>query len=293
MNYSILITGANGQLGKEFSALSQNSSHNFIFVSKAQLDITNKLEVDEYFKTNTIDICINCAAYTAVDKAESDQLNAIMVNVNGVENLAQACKTNNTFLIHISTDFVFGGQQNFPLKETDPTQPKGVYADTKLQGENRVKAILNDYLIIRTSWLYSSYGHNFVKTMLRLGAERQSLNVVFDQIGTPTYANNLAQAILEIISRGLPKLIENTGIYHYSNEGVASWYDFALEIMQAANLNCLVYPIESHDYQTPAERPFYSVLNKQLIKGTFGIDIPYWKQSLIDCINKINETNDK
>ena len=284
---NILVTGSNGQLGSEIQELSKEYSYNFFFTDRETLDITNESEVKEYIFTNNINIIINCAAYTAVDKAQSEQDLANAINNIAVGNLAQVAKENKIKLIHISTDYVFDGKNYKPYQEDDITNPTSVYGQTKLDGENILKNInpLNS-IIIRTSWVYSSYGANFVKTMLRLGKEKESLGVIFDQVGTPTYAKDLAQIILEI----LPQIHnEKVEIYNYSNEGVLSWYDFAKEIMRMAKLDCVVNPIETKDYPTPAKRPHYSLLNKSKIKQEFGTIIPYWKDSLDECLRKMGE----
>ena len=284
---NILITGANGQLGSEFKQISGLTDNHFIFTDINELDITDNEAVNIFFKSRRIDFIINCAAYTAVDKAENEQEQARLINVKAVENISHAAKENNCYLIHISTDYVFDGKNYKPYIEEDMVSPQSVYGKTKLEGEKIMESYAKG-LIIRTSWLYSSFGHNFVKTMLRMGKERGELNVVFDQIGTPTYAADLAGAILEIIKQTITnskKIIP--GIYHYSNEGVCSWYDFSKEIMDLDEINCKVNPIESKDYPTPAKRPFYSVLNKEKIKSVFGIEIPYWKDSLNECIKLI------
>jgi len=244
-------------------------------------------KLEEFLGLHEIDIILNCAAYTAVDKAEDDALNADKINHIAVQTLAQLSKDKNIKLIHISTDYVFNGENFKPYTEDDTTNPNGVYGKTKLDGENAMIEIspLNS-IIIRTSWVYSSFGANFVKTMLRLGKERDSLGVIFDQVGTPTYARDLAKAILDI----LPK-IKNTdvAIYNYSNEGVLSWYDFSKEIMRMAKIKCEINPIETKDYPTPATRPHYSLLNKSKIKEEFAISIPYWKDSLKECLQILGE----
>ena len=254
----------------------------FFFADSSTIDITNHKKVKEYIDTNSIDIIINCAAYTAVDKAEEDEINADKINHLAVKNLAQIAKDENIKLIHISTDYVFDGKNFKPYNEDDRTNPTGVYGKTKLAGENAIREINpSNSVIIRTSWVYSSFGANFVKTMLRLGKERDELGVIFDQVGTPTYARDLANAILKIVSLGLPSEVQ---IYNYSNEGVLSWYDFAKEIMKMAKLECKINPIETSQYPTPAKRPHYSLLNKSKIKEDFGIMIPYWKDSLEECL---------
>ncbi|WP_298999917.1 dTDP-4-dehydrorhamnose reductase [uncultured Tenacibaculum sp.] len=286
---NILVTGANGQLGSEIKELSLNyEGFNFFFEDSKGLDITNATLVDEYIENNNIKGVINCAAYTAVDKAEEDLEEAEKVNVFGVENLVNSIKSRGGKLIHISTDYVFNGESFLPYKEEDNIAPLGVYGSTKRRGEEIVESSSIEALIIRTSWVYSAYGNNFVKTMMKLGNERESLGVIYDQIGTPTYARDLAKVCLHIISLDR-KIDRDSKIYHFSNEGVASWYDFAKAIMEFGNISCSVKPIESKDYKTLAKRPHYSVLNKQKIKNDFTIEIPYWRDSLKECIMKIKQ----
>ena len=281
-----LVTGANGQLGNELRKISDNyHNYRFFFTDVAELDITNPDAVNDFFENNNIQTVINCAAYTAVDKAESDEPTAMLINATAVEYLVSACNKVGATLIHVSTDYVYDGCACKPYSEDHPTAPVSAYGRTKLAGE---KAALKTpkSAIIRTSWLYSSFGVNFVKTMLRLGKERESLNVVFDQAGTPTYAADLAHAIMEmVIFAGQNNFI--SGIFNFSNEGVCSWYDFASEIMQQAGLKCAVLPIETKDYPTPAARPHYSVLNKSRIKAAYGLKIPHWKDGLVRCIAEI------
>ncbi|MCH9739675.1 MAG: dTDP-4-dehydrorhamnose reductase [Epsilonproteobacteria bacterium] len=285
--HNILVTGSNGQLGSEIRTLSKNYNYNFLFTDTNELDITNKKAIDSFIKNNTVNTIINCAAYTAVDKAEDEKILANSINHLAVKYLAEISKKNSIKMVHISTDYIFDGQNFKPYIETDSPNPNSIYGKTKLDGE---KAILDtnpkNSIIIRTSWVYSSFGDNFVKTMLKLGKERESLGVIFDQIGTPTYARDLAKTILDI----LPK-IENSRVntYHYSNEGVVSWYDFAKEIMRMAKLECKIDPIETKEYPTPAKRPHYSLLNKSKIKESYNIDIPYWKDSLDECLKEIGE----
>lgn len=278
MSKKILVTGANGQLGSELRVLSVNSNHEFLFTDVAELDITNREAVDNYVSEHGTDIIVNCAAYTNVDKAEDDTEMADNINHLAVKNLAEVSAKYKLTLIHISTDYVFDGSKNTPYLETDPTAPLGVYGRTKLAGEKAVTDSGCDYLIIRTSWLYSSFGNNFVKTMRRLTAEKDSLKVVFDQVGTPTYAGDLAQAILKIIDSG--KYADNAGIYHFSNEGVCSWYDFAIEIRNLSGNLCDIQPCHSDEFPSKVKRPNFSVLDKTKIKETFGLKIPYWKVSL-------------
>lgn len=278
MSKKILVTGANGQLGSELRVLSVNSNHEFLFTDVAELDITNREAVDNYVSEHGTDIIVNCAAYTNVDKAEDDTEMADNINHLAVKNLAEVSAKYKLILIHISTDYVFDGSKNTPYLETDPTAPLGVYGRTKLAGEKAVTDSGCDYLIIRTSWLYSSFGNNFVKTIRRLTAEKDSLKVVFDQVGTPTYAGDLAQAILKIIDSG--KYADNAGIYHFSNEGVCSWYDFAIEIRNLSGNLCVIQPCHSDEFPSKVKRPNFSVLDKTKIKETFGLKIPYWKVSL-------------
>ena len=271
----LLISGSKGQLGTCLSKLLPDA----ICADVDVLDITDLDGVCKFVEENSIDTIINCAAYTAVDKAEDDVEMSEKINVQGIKNLSLT----GAKIIHISTDYVFDGRSNLPYVETDLPNPKSVYGKTKLLGENAVIENANTAIIIRTAWLYSEYGNNFVKTMRKLGRERESLNVVFDQIGTPTYAQDLAEAIAKI----LPQIKDKTKeIFHFSNEGVCSWYDFALAIMQYSNIDCKVNPIESKDYPTKAYRPPYSVLNKSKIKEFYSIKIPYWRESLKKCINQ-------
>lgn len=283
---NVLITGSKGQLGQEFSILSQaHSNFNFFFTSSSELDITNHESVVKYIKQNKINIILNCAAYTAVDKAETEESIARKVNINGVENLINALPSNGK-MIHFSTDYVFNGENFKPYKETEKVNPIGIYGGTKQEGENYIIRSKKESIVIRTSWVYSSFGKNFVKTMLKLGEERDELGVVFDQIGTPTYARDLARACLQIITNNI-QIDELAKVYNYSNEGVASWYDFAKAIMELGNIDCNVKPIETKDFPTPAKRPNYSLLNKSKIKKDFEIDIPYWRDSLKECIKYI------
>ncbi len=285
--YNILVTGSMGQLGSEIRELASKYSYNFFFTDRNNIDITSKDSIKEFCQTNSINVIINCAAYTAVDKAQSDIENADLVNRKAVKKLSIVAKELNIKLIHISTDYVFDGKNFKPYVEEFQTNPQSVYGKTKLDGENEIRDInpLNS-IIIRTSWVYSYYGNNFVKTMLRLGKEKEELGVIFDQVGTPTYAKDLALTILNIIPQ-----IENhkVEIYNYSNEGVLSWYDFAKEIMKMAKLNCKINPIETYQYPTPAKRPHFSLLNKSKIKSKFNLEIPYWKDSLDDCLRRLGE----
>lgn len=286
---TILVTGSKGQVGMELQILSsQFSDFNFIFVDIEELDIANPVAVGSFFDENHVDYCINCAAYTAVDRAETETNLAWKVNTVGPENLSVACSKNKALIIHISTDYVYHTQSNKPYIESDFANPQGTYARTKLQGD---EAVLRNHpgssMVIRTSWVYSSHGNNFVKTMLRLGAEREELSVVYDQIGTPTYARDLALVLLQIVQKAENQSVERkffSGIYHFSNEGVTSWYDFAVAIFDAKKMPVKVLPIETKDYPTAARRPMYSLLNKSKIKNTFGIEIAHWQHSLHDCL---------
>lgn len=273
-----LVTGANGQLGNELRLLLKD---NALYVDKDQLDITDAETVKGFVSANRFDAIINCAAYTAVDKAEADEKLAGDINARGPENLAKT----GIPLIHISTDYVFDGTNCRPYVETDAVNPQSVYGRTKLAGEQAVLENASAAVIIRTAWLYSEFGNNFVKTMRRLGAEKAQLNVVFDQVGTPTYAADLAAAVVHILPQLRPGMKE---IFHFSNEGICSWYDFAVEIMKLSGLDCRINPIESKDYPTPARRPFYSVLNKTKIKQTFNIEINHWKESLQSCLKHLS-----
>ena len=282
--HNILITGVDGQLGNELRLLAMDYAYNFFFANKENLDICNQEAVKAYLEKYEITTIINTAAYTAVDKAEEEEEQKLANAINhlAVKTLAKLSKEKNIQLIHISTDYVFNGENFKPYVETDLTKPNGVYGKTKLDGEKTLLEINpKNSIILRTSWVYSSFGTNFVKTMLRLGEEKESLGVIFDQVGTPTYARDLAQTILEI----LPQLNnEKVEIYHYSNEGVLSWYDFVKEIMRMAKLDCNINPIETKEYPTPATRPHYSLLNKAKIKAHFKIEIPFWKDSLDECL---------
>ncbi len=285
---NVLVTGSNGQLGSEIRNLISNDE--WYFTDRNTLDITNKIAIESFCTKHNIEVIINCAAYTAVDKAEEDEVNADRINHLAVKYMAEIAKEKNIKLIHISTDYVFDGENYKPYSEEDETDPQGVYGKTKLAGEQAIQDIHpNNSIIIRTSWLYSSYGNNFVKTMLRLGKERDELGVIFDQVGTPTYAKDLAKVIIHIIQHSTLNIQHSVEIYHYSNEGVASWYDFAKAIFELSDIQCDVKPIETKEYPTPASRPHYSLLNKAKIKNQFGIEIPYYKDSLKMCLTKIRE----
>ena len=288
MTTNILVTGSNGQLGNEIRAIAnQYKEYNFVFTDIQELDITDKKQIEKIMKSKDINCVINCAAYTAVDKAEDDIQKARLLNKIAVLNLAETTTQFKALLVHISTDYVFDGKNCKPYTETDNTNPRCIYGKSKLEGEIEVVFNAAKAIIIRTSWLYSSYGNNFVKTIINKGKEKGLLNVVYDQVGTPTYANDLAHAILQII----PKFNSSnkTEIYNYSNEGAISWYDFAKAIIEIEKIKCDIVPIDSKNYPTPAARPFYSVLNKSKIKKDFSLQIPYWKDSLINCLSKINE----
>jgi dTDP-4-dehydrorhamnose reductase len=290
MSKSILVTGANGQLGSELYQLSAlKSSWTFTFVTRKELDFSDPLALEAWFVDKYFDVIVNCAAYTAVDKAESEPELAKAINATSVATLAALAKKSHSVLIHISTDYVFNGKSFKPYVEADAVLPQGVYGQTKLEGEQALLAVgAPKTLIIRTSWVYSQFGNNFVKTMLRLGRERAELGVIYDQIGSPTSARDLAQAILAIIKHPELDEINEPEIYHFSNEGVCSWYDFAKAIFEYAGINCHVKPIETKDYPTPATRPHYSLLNKAKIKQRFDLTIPYWKDSLKDCLDHLN-----
>lgn len=279
----VLVTGANGQLGQALQKASQAVSEiRFVFTDSKMLDITNPENCQNVFEELQPDFCINCAAYTAVDKAESEADLAHKINVIGVENLAENCKKHNTTLIHLSTDFVFDGVKLTPYSENNIPNPKNVYGQTKLEGEQAIQALLEKYYIIRTSWVYSEFGNNFYKTMLRLASERESLNVVNDQIGTPTNANCLAKVIIDIIQHSTSSIQPAYGIYHFSNEGICSWYDFAKKIFELHNIPITLNPIPTSSYPTAAIRPKYSVLDKTKIKAIFGIQIKSWEEALKD-----------
>ena len=284
---NILITGCNGQLGNEIQKLEKvNPQHTFFNTDVAELDITNQLAIDQFIQENKIDGIINCAAYTAVDKAESNEALCERINRDAVRHLGEAAQAVGAKVIHISTDYVFDGTNCRPYVETDPTCPISVYGRTKLAGEEALRAVCPEAVIIRTAWLYSEYGNNFVKTVLRLGAERDELRFIFDQVGSPTYAGDLAEAMLTIVAQAEEGHFV-PGVYHFSNEGVCSWYDFTVKILQLAHLSKRVIPIETKDYPTPAARPHYSVLNKGKIKATYGMTIPHWETSLQSCLQHL------
>lgn len=280
----VLVTGGNGQLASSIKSIQDKHPNlQFTYTDYQDLDVTNINQIEAFFDTTSFDFCVNCAAYTAVDKAESEIQQAENINAHAALNLANVCKAHNITLVHISTDFVFDGTQSVAYKETDATHPLSVYGATKLKGETLIENTLDAYFIIRTSWLYSEFGNNFMKTMLRLAKERDELSIVSDQIGTPTYAPDLAEVICNIIESNS----KDYGTYHYSNEGVASWYDFAKAIFEFSDLPITVRPIHTQDYPTPAKRPSYSVLDTTKIKDTFHLDIPNWQDSLRNALLRL------
>lgn len=284
---TILVTGANGQLGNSIRLkANQHPQYNFLFTDVDTLDITDAAAVKAMVKDNQVNYILNCAAYTAVDKAEDNEDLCRRLNCDAVHILGEAAREANAKIIHVSTDYVFSGTNYRPYKETDDTRPVSAYGRTKLAGEEALVKVCPDAVIIRTAWLYSEFGNNFVKTVLRLGKERDQLGFVFDQAGTPTYAGDLAEAILTVVTAD-EKGTFVPGIYHYSNEGVCSWYDFTVKVLQIAGIECNVRPIETKDYPTRAVRPPYSVLNKGKIKETYGITIPHWEESLRICLKQL------
>lgn len=284
---NILVTGANGQLGNEMRRVSTDSVDRYIFTDVAELDITDREAVRRMVAQNGVEVIVNCAAYTNVDKAEDDEPMADLLNNTAVENLAVVAKEADATLIHVSTDYVFGGNRNnTPCCEEEPTHPLGVYGKTKLRGEQALIGTGCKYIIFRTAWLYSPYGGNFVKTMRRLTAEKDSLKVVFDQVGTPTYAGDLAALIYKVIDTRMYEA--HQGIYHFSNEGVISWYDFAKEICSLSGNVCDIQPCHSNEFPSKVKRPSFSVLDKTKVKETFGVTIPYWKDSLVKCIQELD-----
>ena len=273
-------------MGSEMRKLGSVSPNEYIFTDVQELDITNKEAVMSFVEQNGVNIIVNCAAYTNVDRAEDDEATAELINATAVGNLAEAAKAVDGTLFHVSTDYVFGADGNTPRSEDMPTNPLGVYGRTKLSGEQAIAEVGAKAIIIRTAWLYSEFGNNFLKTMLRLTAEKESLNVVFDQVGTPTYAGDLALVIFSIIEGNL--YAGNEGVYHFSNEGVCSWYDFANEIAIAAgNISCNIQPCHSSEFPSKVTRPPYSVLDKTKIKQTFGVDIPHWRDSMLYCLERL------
>lgn len=283
---NILITGANGQLGNEMRVLAgENTGYTYFFTDVQELDICNEQAVMAFVTDNKIDAIVNCAAYTAVDNAEDNRELCDKLNNTAPGYLARAAQSRGAAMIQVSTDYVFDGTGHIPYTEEEPTCPASAYGSTKLAGEQNVMDHCDKAVVIRTAWLYSIYGNNFVKTMMRLGRERDTLGVIFDQVGTPTYANDLARAIFAMINKGIVR-----GIYHFSNEGVCSWYDFTLAIHRLAGITtCHVKPLHTADYPTKAARPHYSVLDKKKIKNTFNIEIPHWEVSLERCISLLND----
>lgn len=289
---NILITGANGQLGHEMQRVAKESNDNYIFTDVAEgyenLDITDLEAIRKMVKANNIEIIVNCAAYTNVDRAESDFDTANLINNTAAGNLATAMKEVEGTLIHVSTDYVFQGDRNIPCREDWPTNPLGVYGKTKLAGEKAIEATGCQHIILRTAWLYSQWGKNFVKTMQSLTASKESLKVVFDQVGTPTFAGDLADAIAHIINT---RQLDKTGIYHFSNEGVCSWFDFAKIICELSGNTCDIQPCYSEEFPSPVKRPHFSVLDKSKLKSTFGIRVPYWTDSLKKCTKQLADNN--
>ena len=281
---NILITGCNGQLGNEIQLLqAQYAQHTWFNTDVNELDITDKAAIERFVEANEIDGIVNCAAYTAVDKAESDPQLARKLNAEAPAFLAEAVAKRGGWMVQVSTDYVFNGTKHTPYVETDEPCPNSVYGQTKLEGEQAVSKLCPNAMIIRTAWLYSEFGNNFVKTMIRLGREREQLGVIFDQVGTPTYAHDLAMVIMTAIDNGI-----KPGVYHFSNEGVTSWYDFTKSIHRLSGINtCQVSPLHTAEYPTPACRPAYSVLDKTKIKAAYGIEIPHWEESLAKCIVKL------
>lgn len=282
---NVLVTGANGQLGSELRNLANQYQYNFFFTGVSELDIANEDSVKRFVDKNEINTIINCAAYTAVDKGESESDLADLINHQAVKYLAKAIKSRNGKIVHISTDYVFSGTHYSPYPTDFPANPQNVYGRTKLAGEQALIAVCPDNsIIIRTSWVYSEYGNNFVKTMLRLGKGRDQLNVIDDQVGAPTYALDLAKCVLDI----LPKLEHNgVEVQHYQNEGICSWFDFAKAIMEIGNISCSINPIPTSKYPTPAKRPAYSILSTEQLKDKYDLSIPYWRDSLKYCIKRL------
>lgn len=289
----IVVTGANGQLGRSIRRLSvEHRELDFIFTDIDSLDIGNRDAVLAFAETHPVDFIVNCAAYTAVDKAEEEEEQCRRINTDAVAYLGEAAQHIGARILHVSTDYVFGGDSYMPYQESDPVSPTSVYGRTKLAGEKALSAVCPDAIIVRTAWLYSEYGHNFMKTMLRLGAERPEIRVVNDQIGSPTYAGDLAEAILSLLEKERQGE-QNSGIYHYTNEGVCSWYDFAHSIIRIAGLSAKVIPIPTREYPTAAKRPAYSVLSKEKIKREYHWVIPHWEDSLRKCLANMNVVKEK
>ena len=283
---TIIVTGANGQLGQELQRLAKSfPDHRFHFYSRTELDIADAAQVERTFASLHPAYCINCAAYTAVDKAEREQDAAFSINATGTRNLAAVAKEHGARFVHVSTDYVFNGNGEYPYKEEDAPEPVNLYGASKLKGEEEALSVNPEAIVIRTSWVYSSFGNNFVKTMLRLMQSRTEINVVADQTGSPTYAADLAEAIMHIIGSGK----WTGGIYHFSNEGVITWHEFAQAIQKYTHLNCTVHPISTEQYPTPAKRPKYSVMDKQKIQHTFSIELQPWKSSLYRCLDLLKE----
>jgi len=294
MPKTIIVTGGSGQLGQSIRGLvGSDVGCRYLFPSREQLDLTDSASIDAFFEAKTFDLIINCAAHTAVDQAESEPELADQINHLAVKKLAKVAANQHARLIHISTDYVFNGENFKPYIESDKVAPQGVYGLSKLRGEQVVQSLMpNNALIIRTSWVYSEFGSNFVKTMLKLAGQRDELNVIYDQVGTPTYAGDLAKAILHMIeSEAFNQPEFETAVYHYSNEGVCSWYDFAITVFELSGVDCNVRPIETKDYPTPAKRPHYSVLNKAKIKQAYDIQIPYWKDALQRCLQALEDNH--
>ncbi len=288
--HRILVTGSNGQLGSEIRELSKNDGINvYFYTDVSELDITDKSAVNTFIENHQIDIVVNCAAYTQVDKAEDDEKTAFLINATAPGNLAEVCRKYDATLFHISTDYVFDGSNNVPYLETQSTSPLGVYGRSKLEGEKLIQQSGCNYLIIRTSWLYSTFGNNFVKTIARLSSEKEELKVVFDQVGTPTYARDLAASILSVIGKNKFQYLNE--IYHYSNEGVCSWYDFAIAINEYFGNECHIRPCHSDEFPAKVTRPNYSVLDKTKIKSVFGVEIGYWRDSLCKCVELLKQNN--
>lgn len=285
---SILVLGASGQLGQELQVAAEGSAQHYTFTSRSELDVTDQLAIQHFVQDHHIDTIINCSAYTAVDRAEDEPEEADRINHQAVAALAALAKAQGLYLIHISTDYVFAGDSHRPITEEETPRPQSVYGRTKLLGEEAIRRAGCRALILRTSWLYSTYGANFLKTMCRLMQERQELSIVFDQIGTPTYARDLARFIVSYLEQD--KGTRQEGTYHFSDEGVASWYDFAEAIRHRMGYSCQLHPIRSEQFPTKATRPSYSVLDKAKLKRDFGITLPHWQTSLEDCLNQLTST---
>ena len=285
---TILVTGANGQLAHEIRELSSKfPAFKFLFTSREELPIEDKIRVESFFQDQSVHYCINCAAYTAVDKAEAEKEKAFLINAEAVGNLATICKNHEAKFIHISTDYVYDGIKGVPLKEIDAVGPINIYGTSKLKGEELGLENNPSSIVIRTSWVYSSFGANFVKTMLRLFQEKEELNIVSDQVGSPTYAADLAEVIMQFVQK-MESGQSFSGIYNYSNSGITNWYEFALAIKELSKSNCKIFPISSSDYVTPAKRPLYSVMDTSKVKETLEIHIPFWKDSLKKCLAKLD-----